>query len=125
MIMHSLLLKTNFIAQHFLIGKDFGRENFNHSHQYHLELEIKNQHLDQFNYVVDIVAVKENLDTLIDKYKDKKLNDLTEFTEQNPSLELFSKILWQDIISNFNLPKQSDVIVRLWEDDIACASYWE
>lgn len=123
--MHSLMLRTNFIAQHFLIGKDFGSENFKHSHQYLFEIEIESPHLDQYNYVIDIVEVKSILDKLTLEYNDKTLNDLPEFANQNPSLELFSKILWHKFQVLLELPSHCQVTVRLWEDDIAQASYRE
>ena len=123
--MHTLMLRTDFIAQHFLIGKDFGAENFKHSHHYSFELEIASPKLDQHNYVVDIIEVRNNLDKLISHFNDKTLNDLPEFIDQNPSIELFSKILWKKCHDNFSLPKDCQITVRLWEDTIAQASYRE
>jgi 6-pyruvoyltetrahydropterin/6-carboxytetrahydropterin synthase len=119
--MYSLMLKKNFIAQHFLIGKDFGPENEPHSHQYNLELELEKPDLDEYNFLIDIVEVKAQLDELISYFEDKVLNELPEFKDQNPSLELFSKIIWQ----KFNLDSKTQITVRLWEDEIAQASYRE
>jgi 6-pyruvoyltetrahydropterin/6-carboxytetrahydropterin synthase len=123
--MHTLMLRTDFIAQHFLIGKDFGAENFKHSHRYSLELEIISLELDQYNYLVDIIAVRQKLEQLASHFNDKTLNELPEFLDQNPSIELFSKILWTKCHDNFCLPKNCQILVRLWEDDIAQASYRE
>lgn len=117
-------VKKNFIAQHFLIGKDFGAENSRHSHHYSFELEIENTQLDQFNFLIDIVEVKNHIELMISYFNDKTLNELPEFENQNPSLELFSKILWQKF-NHFKLPANSQITVRLWEDDIAQASYRE
>ena len=36
--MYTLAVKRNFIAQHFLIGGDWGEENYLHSHHYVLEV---------------------------------------------------------------------------------------
>lgn len=124
-MMHCLMLRKNFIAQHFLIGKDFGCENLTHSHHYRFELEIENKHLDQYNFLIDIVEVRAYIDQLISYFQDKILNDLPEFKNQNPSLELFSKILWQKFDNHFEFPANSQIIVRLWEDEIAQASYRE
>ncbi|STY28449.1 queuosine biosynthesis protein QueD [Legionella wadsworthii] len=123
--MHRLMLRKNFIAQHFLTGKDFGPENSKHSHHYSMELEIENRKLDQFNFLIDIVDVKEHLDDLISYFNDKTLNELPEFKNQNPSLELFSKILWQKLSNQCVFPEESQITVKLWEDDIAQATYRE
>ena len=123
--MHCLMLRKNFIAQHFLIGKDFGTENLIHSHHYSFELEIENTKLDQYNFLIDIVEVKKCIDQLVSYFHDKTLNELPEFKNQNPSLELFSKILWQKFNNHFEFPANSQITVRLWEDAIAQASYRE
>ncbi len=125
MMMHHLMLRKNFIAQHFLIGKDFGAENSKHSHHYRFELEIENTTLDQYNFLIDIVSVRSQIDQLIGYFNDKTLNELPEFENQNPSLELFSKILWQKFNTQFEFPSNSQITVRLWEDEIAQASYRE
>lgn len=123
--MYSLLLKTDFIAQHILLGPDSGPENSNHSHHYTFEIEISSQNLDKNNYLIDIIEIRNKLDNLIIYFKDKILNELPEFYNQNPSLEFFSKILWQKCRDQFNLPKSYQILVRLWEDAIAQASYRE
>ena len=123
--MHCLMLRKNFIAQHFLIGKDFGSENLTHSHHYQFELEVENKQLDEYNFLIDIVEVRAYIDRLISYFQDKTLNDLPEFKNQNPSLELFSKILWQKFDNHFEFPSNSQITVRLWEDEIAQASYRE
>lgn len=123
--MHCLMLQKNFIAQHFLIGKDFGAENLRHSHHYSFELEIESKYLDQYNFLIDIVDVRAYIDQLISYFQDKTLNELPEFIGQNPSLELFSKILWKKFDNHFEFPAHSQITVRLWEDEIAQASYRE
>lgn len=90
-----------------------------------MELEIENRKLDQFNFLIDIVDVKEHIDNLISYFNDKTLNELPEFKNQNPSLELFSKILWQKLSHQCVFPEESQITVKLWEDDIAQATYRE
>lgn len=119
------MLSTDFIAQHFLIGKDCGYENFKHSHHYHFEVEIESPHLDQHNYLIDIIEMRSILDKLISHFNDKTLNELPEFANQNPSLELFSKILWQKFNLHSQLSSKCQITVRLWEDTVAQASYRE
>lgn len=123
--MHTLMLSSNFIAQHFLVGKDFGPENYKHSHHYRFEIEIESSKLDQHNYILDIVEVRQLLNQLIAYFNDKTLNELPEFANQNPSLELFSKILWHKFNRQSQLSSDCQLTVRLWEDTVAQASYRE
>lgn len=123
--MYSLLLKNQFQASHFLFGKDFGAENFPHAHQYGFEIEIKSHTLDQYNYLIDIVEMRSVVDNILSYFKEKTLNELPEFQNQNPSLELFCKILWQKFKDKHELFEHCRISIRLWEDDIARAAYWE
>ena len=52
--MYTLGVRRDFIARHFLIGGDWGPENFPNSHHYILELQLEGRELDQHGYLVDI-----------------------------------------------------------------------
>ena len=52
----------DFVAQHFLIGGDWGRENQLHSHHYKLEVIFAGEQLDQHLYLLDIAVVKQHLE---------------------------------------------------------------
>lgn len=122
--MYKLCFKRKFIAQHFLIGGDWGPENNPHSHSYELELRLFGKKLDKHNYLVDLVLVEETLASVIARYEDKSLNDLPYFKDVNPSLELFSRRLAEDIGENLRGYALEALEVRLWENDVAWAS-WE
>ena len=59
--MYTLAVKRDFVAQHYLIGGDWGAENEWHSHHYALELQLIGPELDAHGYLVDIVAVEREL----------------------------------------------------------------
>ncbi len=121
--MHSLMVKKQFIANHFLIGGDWGNENKPHAHHYSLELIVEGATLDQHMYLVDIVRVEAVLEKLIETYRDKLLNGFTEFEGKNPSIELFSKILCTSLAEKIAEPRLSKIRVVLWEHDSAWAAY--
>lgn len=121
--MHTVSVERDFIAQHFLVGGDWGAENQLHSHHYRLELELKGEFLDQHNYLVDIVEIESILLKHISMYKDKTLNDLPAFCRKNPSLELFSKILCQEMSADISARNILKITVKLWENQIAWASF--
>lgn len=121
--MYRVAVRRDFIAQHFLIGGDWGAENFVHSHHYVLELELAGQTLDQHNYLVDIVDIENNLNAAVLYYRDRTLNELPEFAETNPSLERFARLLCESLSSKIQAANIHLVTVRLWENELAWAGY--
>jgi 6-pyruvoyltetrahydropterin/6-carboxytetrahydropterin synthase len=121
--MYTVAVKRDFVAQHFLIGGDWGAENFKHSHHYVVEVQLEGDRLDQHGYLVDIVDIENHLNALVAHYRDQTLNDLPEFTGRNPSIEHFSRILCQTLTSRIRAGTLTAVTVKLWENEIAWASY--
>jgi 6-pyruvoyltetrahydropterin/6-carboxytetrahydropterin synthase len=121
--MHTLAVRRDFIARHALIGGDWGAENLPHSHHYVLELQLEGASLDQHCFLVDIVEVEQTLAGLIARYRDHLLNDLPEFSNLNPSLELFSRNLCTSLEKSLQAENITSLTVLLWENDTAWASY--
>lgn len=121
--MYTVAVKRDFVGQHFLIGGDWGAENQWHSHHYQVELQLEGEALDPHGYLVDIVDIERHLEALVARYRDQTLNDLPEFTGLNPSIEHFSRILCQALSERIVAPNISGLTVKLWENDIAWASY--
>jgi 6-pyruvoyltetrahydropterin/6-carboxytetrahydropterin synthase len=123
--MYKLIVKKDFIAQHFLFGGDWGLENQLHSHHYRLEVQLAGKTLDSHGYLVDIVKVKEYLEKLTSDYRDRTLNDLSEFKGLNPSIENLAYISHRSLSHSMVDFGISELIVRVWEDDIASVAYQE
>ncbi|HWQ84043.1 MAG TPA: 6-carboxytetrahydropterin synthase [Anaerolineales bacterium] len=121
--MYSVAVRRNFIAQHFLIGGDWGAENQLHSHHYQLELQLQGSQLDEHGYLVDIVAIEQHLDVLVSFYRDQTLNDLPEFIGLNPSLERFAHSLCQQVNNRLRAANLHALTLTLWENESAWASY--
>ena len=121
--MYTLDVRRDFIARHFLIGGDWGPENFPNSHHYVLELQLEGRELDQHGYLVDIVDVEKHLDELIVYYKEKMLNDLPEFKGLNPSLEHFARIFAASLSERIKAKNISGLKVILWVNESAWAAY--
>ncbi len=120
---YTIAVQREFIAQHFLIGGDWGAENKKHSHHYRVEVRLSGQKLDAHGYLVDIVEVERQLDTLIARYRETTLNDLPEFQGLNPSIEHFARILCESLARALNQPNVEEIAVRVWENNIAWAEY--
>lgn len=121
--MYVLSVRRDFRAEHFLIGGDWGAENQPHTHPYRLEVELQGETLDAHGYLLDIVDLEAHLEAILARYADQRLNDLPEFAGLNPSLEHFARIVCQALASGTSAPNLQQIRVRLWENDVAWASY--
>ena len=120
--MYRLAITRDFIAQHFLIGGDWGAENTRHSHHYRLQVRLRGDALDRHGYLCDIVELERVLDEVLGGYRDRTLNELAPFAGLNPSLERFAKILYDELLARLDL-RDVTVAVRLWENKRDWAAY--
>lgn len=121
--MYTVAVKRAFVAQHFLIGGDWGAENQWHSHHYVVEVQLEGAALDRHGYLVDIVDIEHNMEALVGRYRDKTLNELPEFDGLNPSIEHFSRIFCAALSDRIQATNISAVTIKIWENEIAWASF--
>lgn len=121
--MYTLGVKRSFIAQHYLVGGDFGKENQWHSHHYQVEIRLSGQQLDNHGYLLDITEIEYVLDALLERYSDATLNELPEFEDLNPSIEHFARIIHDNIAHNITSVPDSKISVRLWEDSVTWTEF--
>jgi 6-pyruvoyltetrahydropterin/6-carboxytetrahydropterin synthase len=120
---YTVSVSIDLIAQHFLIGGDWGAENQLHSHPYLLELQLEGEQLDRHGYLVDIVEVERALEQVRTTYRDHTLNELPAFAGLNPSLEHFARVLCETLSEQLGAASLTAVTVKLWESRTAWASY--
>jgi len=123
--MYTVAVERSFVAQHFLVGGDWGPENLLHSHPYRVEVQLQGATLDDHGYLVDIVDIEFNLDDIVAYFRDRTLNELPEFHGLNPSIEHFSRIFCQMLRQRLAAPNLQALRVKIWETDIAWAAYQE
>ena len=121
--MYKVAVSREFIAQHYLVGGDWGKENELNSHQYRLEIIIQNEQLDEHGYLVDIVEVESAINDIVSTYQDNTLNAVSEFQGLNPSLENFARIIGDVFCSKLSNINLDSVEIKLWEDSNAWASH--
>jgi 6-pyruvoyltetrahydropterin/6-carboxytetrahydropterin synthase len=121
--MYTTAVKRDFVAQHYLIGGDWGAENQLHSHHYQVQVELTGETLDQHGYMVDIVDISRALDELCAYFRDRTLNELTEFAGLNPSIEHLSRIFCHAYLKRIQAANLTRVRVQIWENDIAWSAY--
>lgn len=119
--MYRLSIERDFIARHYLIGGDFGDENFEHSHHYRVEVLVAGTELDEHGYLIDLVELERVLGGVISEFRERLLNELEPFRGLNPSLEHFARILWERLRES--LPFAGGMTVKLWENERDWASY--
>ncbi len=121
--MYRVAVRRDFVAQHYLIGGDWGAENQRHSHHYVLELELAGERLDRHGYLVDIVDIEAQLERVCARFRDQTLNEQPEFAGLNPSIEHFSRILCTLLSGAIHAENICRIRVRLWENEIAWAAF--
>ena len=121
--MYTVTITRDFVAQHFLIGGDWGAENQWHSHHYQVEVRLEGATLDKHGYLVDIVDIDTNLEALVGYFRDKTLNETPEFAGLNPSIEHFARIVCEAISERIKAPTLEAITVRMWESEQAWAAY--
>jgi 6-pyruvoyltetrahydropterin/6-carboxytetrahydropterin synthase len=120
--MYQLAIGRDFIARHFLVGGDWGAENLEHSHHYRLEVLLQGASLNQHGYLIDIVELEAALGEVLGVFRDKVLNNLPDFEGLNPSIEHFSRILYQRLTDRLVLSGVT-MSVRLFENDLDWAGF--
>jgi 6-pyruvoyltetrahydropterin/6-carboxytetrahydropterin synthase len=123
--MYTVAVQRNFIAQHYLIGADFGPENQLHSHAYRIEFRLTGANLDRHGFLADIDAMSTGLDEVLAGVHEKTLNELPEFQGLNPSIEHLARILCGTLRSRFPTARLREITVIIWESPNAWAAYTE
>jgi 6-pyruvoyltetrahydropterin/6-carboxytetrahydropterin synthase len=120
--MFTVAVRRSFIAQHYLIGGDWGKENEKHSHNYIVEVILEGKKLDEHGYLVDITEIEARLNETVARFKGITLNDLPEFAGMNPSIERLANLFCSSILHGMRNPPVSAVRVKISESDNAWAS---
>jgi len=123
--MYTVAIQREFIAQHYLIGADFGLENRRHSHLYRVEFRLSGSGLDPHGFLVDIDAMTAALDEELNAFRDKTLNELPAFQGLNPSIEHLARILCRALRLRVPNGGQREITVTIWETPSAWAAYRE
>jgi 6-pyruvoyltetrahydropterin/6-carboxytetrahydropterin synthase len=121
-VLFTVGILRDFVAQHFLIGGDWGRENQPHSHHYRLEAIFEGDRLDRHGYLLDIAEVEPRLDDIVARYRDRMLNELSELAGENPALERFAQVIADALAHDLPAGYVTALTVKLWESDTAFAT---
>jgi 6-pyruvoyltetrahydropterin/6-carboxytetrahydropterin synthase len=112
-----------FSSAHFLNGYEGKCESL-HGHNWKVEVEVRGKKLDKIGMLMDFKILKNSLKKILDKLDHCLLNDLKIFKNNNPSAELISQYVYEELQKQ--LPKGINVSkVSVWESERSQAIYSE
>ncbi len=121
--MYAVSVSRTVVAQHYLTVPNPGPEGTLHSHQYTVEATFRGPELDEYGYLVDIDAVIDALEAVVDTIRDRTLNELPAFEGRNPSAERLARVVGDRILERLEPATATELVIRIDEDDIATVSH--
>lgn len=121
--MYAVSASRTCIAQHYLTVPDPGPEGELHSHRFGIEVEFRAPQLNEYGYVVDIDAVIEALESVVDGLRDRTLNDLPAFEGRNPSAERLAGVVADRLLDRLEPDAATELAVHVREDDVATVTH--
>ncbi|WP_418282913.1 6-pyruvoyl trahydropterin synthase family protein [Halorubrum sp. DTA98] len=117
--MYAVSVSRDCIAQHYLTVPDPGPEGTLHSHRFGIEATFRGPELNEHGYLVDIDAVIDALEAVVDRLRDRTLNDLAAFEGKNPSVEHLAGIVGDRLTDRLDPATATELTVTVREDDVA------
>ncbi|THE65416.1 6-carboxytetrahydropterin synthase [Salinadaptatus halalkaliphilus] len=121
--MYTVSVSDAFVAQHYLTVPDAGPEGQLHSHRYTATATFRGPELGPDGYLVDIDAVTDALESVVDSIRDRTLNELPALEELNPSAERVATLLGDRLVATLTPELATELGIRLCEDDVATVSH--
>jgi 6-pyruvoyltetrahydropterin/6-carboxytetrahydropterin synthase len=121
--MFEVTIEQTFAAGHALRNYHGKCENV-HGHNYRCQVTLEGAQLDHTGLLMDFVALKKTLQSVIDRLDHVWLNDFPPFDRLNPSAENIAKYIFDEV--NKGIAAEAGVrlgAVRLWETDTSSATY--
>jgi 6-pyruvoyltetrahydropterin/6-carboxytetrahydropterin synthase len=121
--MFQVTIEQTFAAGHALRNYHGKCENV-HGHNYRCQVTLEGERLDETGLLMDFVALKRVLQSVIDRLDHQWLNDFPPFDVLNPSAENIAKYIYDEVHRGIAAPADVRIgSVRLWETDTSSATY--
>lgn len=118
--MYNVQVEASFSAAHNLRGYKGKCEDL-HGHNWKVEMTVEKSKLDKIGMVVDFRLLKEALNSFLEEFDHKYLNEIPYFKKINPTSENVAKYIFEGIKSR--IPGLKTVTV--WESENSSACYYE
>ena len=118
--MYEIAIEDTFDAAHCLRDYD-GACSRLHGHTYHVRAAFRFKSLDDSGLALDFRQAKTVLKSALESLDHQYINDLPEFSKQNPTAEAIAKLIFDRIKSKV----RQIHCVSVRETPTSCASYFE
>jgi 6-pyruvoyltetrahydropterin/6-carboxytetrahydropterin synthase len=125
--MYELTVEDSFAAGHYLRNYK-GKCERPHGHNYKVRVTLRGAELDKAGLLLDFKDLKEVMKHVIDRLDHQMLNEITPFTELNPSAENLAKYFFDQTNGRLQSLTTGRVTVKdvtIWETDTTTARYSE
>jgi 6-pyruvoyltetrahydropterin/6-carboxytetrahydropterin synthase len=113
------MIESTFDSAHNLRGYQGACESL-HGHTYRVKIHYRGEKLDNLGMLVDFKRLKADLADVIDDLDHRYLNELEEFSNQNPTAENVARHIFQKLRSSVG---EGISKVTVWETETSAASY--
>ena len=118
--MYEIAVEDTFDAAHCL--RDYeGTCSRLHGHTYRVRAAFRFASLEETGLAFDFRKAKEVLGQIIERLDHQYINDLPEFSIQNPSAEAIAKFIFDGLGASI----AGTYSVSVWETPTSCATYFE
>lgn len=122
--MYEVSVSRAFVAQHYLtVPNPDPAEATLHSHCFTVEATFRGPELADYGYLVDIDAVIESMEAVVDGLRDETLNDLPAFNGKNPSAERLAAVFADRLLDRLSPEAAAELRVSIREDDVATVAH--
>ncbi len=124
--MYKINIERDFDAAHYLRGYRGKCENI-HGHRYKVTACLASDSTDEIGLAYDFTRFKKDLEAVLGRFDHTSLNDVSPFTEINPSAENIARTVYLELKENLGvLPPGSRLLsVNVWESPDAWVEYSE
>lgn len=120
---YELMIKTDFAAAHQLRGYPGDCARL-HGHNWHVELYVECEALDELGLAVDYKIMKRELKEALAGWDHYNLNDIAPFDTINPSSENVARVLYEEMSRRLDDGRLRVSRVVIGETCTAKVTYW-
>ncbi len=120
--MYRLNVTDSFSAAHKLCGYQGACSNL-HGHNWKVRLCLSCTELDEIGMAMDFGIIKQVLKRVLDQLDHRYLNDIAEFTTQNPTSEHLARYIYEKMEAELESETCHVYEVEIWESEKSSVVY--
>lgn len=120
--MYELTINRSFAAAHQLRKYRGKCENI-HGHTFQVEVKVRARKLNRIGLAIDFRELKEITDRILAGFDHRLLNELPEFSRQNPSSENLARSIFRRMQGALRGTAVTMSEVTVWESEDSAATY--